>query len=238
MHPFSNAWCVATSGTLPVSPCPQQPAHHTLSTPGALIGFAVKTAAVNSRNIRSLTCPNRDSTSVRTVNPHINRKPTGDCSPMGCVEPPSSQLSLLVAATMSAKIKMKSWKADVAPAAAVMAGTMPGVVTPVVGGTVVRTMPTVAGTVSMTRVVMTGTAPVMSRAMTASMTGTAGVMMVSRLHRGRCEDGKTGGDCQESDELFHDAWGLGLSRCRQRAACKSDERPPRLFNRTALFYEH
>ena len=40
------------------------------------------------------------------------------------------------------------------------------------------------------------------------------------------------------DKLFHDAWGLGLIRCRKRAACKSDAVPMRLFNITSVFYEH
>jgi hypothetical protein len=55
-------------------------------------------------------------------------------------------------------------------------------------------------------------------------------MTISRLHRGRSEDGEAGGDGQEGDELFHDALDLGLSRDRQSAACQSDAVPMRLFS--------
>jgi len=70
------------------------------------------------------------------------------------------------------------------------------------------------------------------------MTGTAGVMMISRLHCGGGENCETGGDGQKGDELFHVAWGLGLIRCRKGAAYKSDEVQTQLFNSTGFFYEH
>lgn len=128
---------------------------------------------------------------------------------------------------MTAKVKMKSWNADVSPvAAAVMAGatmtravstamtgtrpvrlvaTVPGVVVTAMPGAVMTGAATVAGTVPAAAGAMTGT-------VSAPMAGTAG-MMISRLHSGRGEDSKAGGDSQESNELFHCK--LGLIRCRQ-----------------------
>lgn len=154
---------------------------------------------------------------------HANRKPTGDCSPMGCVEPPSSQLSLLVAATMPAKVEMESRKADVAPAAALMVGTMPGgAVSTVAGGAMTSVMSVaspsaVARSVSVTRVLMTEAASMVAGAMSVSMAGTVRMMMVARLHCGGGKDSETGSDGQKSDKLFHDAWGLGFDSLPQRS---------------------
>ncbi|HRX53320.1 MAG TPA: hypothetical protein P5016_02365 [Verrucomicrobiales bacterium] len=144
---------------------------------------------------------------------------------------------------MPAKIEMESRKADVAPAAALIVGTMPGAVSPLAGGAMTSVMSVaapsaVAGSVSVTRVVMTGVASLVAGAMSASMAGTVRMMMVTRLHCGGGKDSKAGSDGQKSDKLFHDAWGLGLIRCRKRAACKSDAVPMRLFNITSVFYEH
>ena len=129
---------------------------------------------------------------------------------------------------MTAKVEMKSWNADVSPAAAaaVMAGatmtravstamtgtrpvrlvaTVPGVVATAMPGAVMTGAATVAGTVPAAAGAMTGT-------VAAPMAGTAG-MMISRLNSGRSENGKAGGDSQESNELFHCK--LVLIRCRQ-----------------------
>lgn len=117
---------------------------------------------------------------------------------------------------MTAKIEMKSRNTDVATAAAaVMARTMAGAVPAAM--TVTRSVWPIAAkagvvasavTVAMSRAVMTGAATV-----AGAMTGTAGVVVVTRLHGGRSEDCETGRDSQDSDEIFHIE--LGLIRCRQ-----------------------
>jgi len=153
--------------------------------------------------------------------------------------------SLLMAAT-AAKIKMESRQADVSSAAAAT-GTMAGAVTAAMTRCVVasRAMTGIV-TTAMTRCVVAGAVAwrvvtatvagamtaVVVGTMAAAMTRTVG-MTISRLHRGRSEDGEAGGDGQEGDELFHDD--LGLSRCRQRAACQSDAAHMRLFSSTTLF---
>jgi len=128
------------------------------------------------------------------------------------------------------KVDMKTWQADVRTTTASVAGAMTRVVTAAIPITwPVRLITTVAGVVAgamarsvrlvvaMPRAVMTGAATVaagaMTRTVSAPVAGTAGGMMISRLHSGRSEKGKAGGDSQESDELFHCE--LGLIRCRQ-----------------------
>lgn len=245
MHRCSNASCVVTSGISPASPCLQHPAHRTLSTPGALIGFAAKTAAVSSRSAPHPTCPNRDATRMRALPQPNNKKPTGDRSPVGRAVNPSSQHILLVTAT-TAKVEMKSRQTDM-PAAAAVAGAMTGVVTAAMTRCVVasRAMTGIV-TTAMTRRVVAGAVAwrvvpatvagamtvVVVGTMAAAMTRTVG-MMISRLHRSSREDGEAGSDGQEGDELFHDD--LSLSRCRQRAACQSDAAQMRLFSSTTLF---
>ncbi len=160
----------------------------------------------------------------------------------------------LVTAT-AAKIKMESRQADVASAAAAMAGAMTrirhimpvaavsavaAVTWGVVAGAVARRVvsPAVAGAVTW-RVMpasvagaMTGmVSSAVARTMTGAMTG--GVT-VSRLHSGRSEDGEAGSDGQEGDEFFHVA--LGLSVRRQSAACQSDAAPARLFSHTPFLF--
>ena len=136
--------------------------------------------------------------------------------------------SPLVTAT-TAKIEVKSRQADMASVIAVVAGAMRGVV-PAVTGTMTRIIAVTAATPvvrSVSRVVVAGLASIVAGAMT--MTGTAGMMAVSCLHCGGSEDGEAGSDRQQSDELSHNALVLVLSRYRQRAACKSDGLPSRLF---------
>ena len=137
----------------------------------------------------------------------------------------------LVTTGTAAKVDVKAWQADVRPTTAAVAGAMTGVVTAAISMTrPVRLLVTaVTGVVAadmarsvrlivaMPRAVMTGAATVaagaMTRTVSAPVAGTAGGMMISRLHSGRSENGKAGGDSQESDELFHCE--LGLIRCRQ-----------------------
>ena len=166
-------------------------------------------------------------------------------SPAGLLESCDPIHSLLVAAT-AAKIKMESRQADVSTAAAAT-GTMAGAVTAAMTRCVVasRAMTGIV-TTAMTRRVVAGAVAwrvvpatvagamtaVVVGTMTAAMTRTVG-MMISRLHRSSREDGEAGSDGQEGDELFHDD--LGLSRCRQRAACQSDAAHMRLFSSTTRF---
>ncbi len=170
----------------------------------------------------------------------MKNPPEISLSPAGLLESCDSFHSLLMTAT-AAKVEMKSRQADVcAAAAAVMTGAMPRIrnIMPVaaVPAVAAMTRPVVAGTMAW-RVVPAVMAGAMTRivsvavagTMTAAVTATAG-MMISRLHRGRREDGEAGGDGQEGDELFHDALDLGLSRDRQSAACQSDAVPMRLFS--------
>ena len=177
--------------------------------------------------------------------PSTKNPPESSLSPAGLVESFDPVHSLLVAAT-AAKIKMESRQADVSSAAAAT-GTMAGAVTAAMTRCVVasRAMTGIV-TTAMTRCVVAGAVAwrvvtatvagamtaVVVGTMAAAMTRTVG-MTISRLHRGRSEDGEAGGDGQEGDELFHDD--LGLSRCRQRAACQSDAAHMRLFSSTTLF---
>lgn len=153
----------------------------------------------------------------------------------GLVKSFDSIHSLLVTAT-AAKIEVKSRQADMPSVVTVVAGAMRGTV-PVMAGTMPRVISvaapaSVGGSVSrvaVSRVVVAGVASIVAGAMTASMTGTAGMMAVSRLYCGGSEDGEAGSDRQQSDDLSHNALVLGLSHYRQRAACKSDGLPSRLF---------
>lgn len=163
--------------------------------------------------------------------------PESSLSPAGLVESFDPVHSLLMAAA-AAKIKMESRQADVSTAAAVavamtwVRNVMPVAAVPAAAAMTRRVVAAIA---------MTGavSAAVAGRVMAAAMPGTvsaamagtmAGGMTISRLHRGRSEDGEAGGDGQEGDELFHDALDLGLSRDRQSAACQSDAVPMRLFS--------
>lgn len=179
-------------------------------------------------------------------------------SPAGLLESCDPIHSLLVTTT-AAKIQMEPRQADVrtsaaavavamtwvrnvmpvaaVPAAAAMtrrvvaAIAMTGAVSAAVAG---RVMAAIAMPAAVARCVM---AAAMPGTVSAAMAGTmAGGMTISRLHRGRSEDGEAGGDGQESDEIFHDALGFGLSRCRTKAACQSDAAPMRLFSSTLFFH--
>lgn len=243
MHLCSNVWCVVTSGTSPASLCPQPPARHTFNTQGEPTGFAVKTAAASSRSTPLPTCPNRDATRMRATAQHTNKKPTGNHSPMGCAVNPNSQHTLLVTAT-AAKIEMKPWQADM-PAAAAVAGTMTAAMTGAVPTTMTRTR-TAAMTDRAVAIHRLSTAVVASddalaihgrsaRAAVVRHAATGVTVRITRLHRGRSENGEAGSDRQKGDELFHDALGFGLSRCRITAACKSDAAQMRLFSSSTLF---
>lgn len=183
--------------------------------------------------------------------------PESSLSPAGLVESFDPVHSLLMAAA-AAKIKMESRQADVSTAAAVAVAmtwvrnvmpvaavpaaaamtrrvvaaiAMTGAVSAAVAG---RVMAAIAMPAAVARCVM---AAAMPGTVSAAMAGTmAGGMTISRLHRGRSEDGEAGGDGQESDEIFHDALGFGLSRCRTKAACQSDAAPMRLFSSTLFFH--
>ena len=166
--------------------------------------------------------------------PVTNKKPAGaSILRRACLET-GHPLPGLVTTGTAAKIDVKAWQADVRTTTAAVAGAVAGAMTGVVTAAIPMTRPvrlitTVAGVVAaamarsvglvaaMTGVVVTGAASVMAgavtRTMPAPMTGTAGGMMISRLHSGRSENGKAGSDSQESDELFHCE--LGLIRCRQ-----------------------
>jgi hypothetical protein len=235
MHLCSNVWCVVTRGTSLVSPCPQPPAHRTFNTPGAPTGFAVKTAAVSLRSTPRPTCPNLDSTRMRATAQRTNKKPTRDHSPMGCAANPNSQHTLLVTAT-AAKIEMKPRQADV-PAAAAMTGAVPTTMTRT--RTAAMTDRAVAIHRLSTAVVASDDAlAIHGRSARAAVVrhAAAGVTVrITRLHRGRSENGEAGSDRQKGDELFHDALGFGLSRCRQSAACQSDAAQMRLFSSNTLF---
>ena len=165
----------------------------------------------------------------------------------------------LVTTGTATKVDMKTRQADVRTTTAAVAGAMTGVVTAAIPITrpvrLVTTMArvvaaTIAGVVAaamarsvglvaaMTGVVVTGAASVMAgavtRTMPAPMTGTAGGMMISRLHSGRSENGKAGGDSQESDELFHCE--LGLIRCRQMGGLSQQTRPRWNYSAATHFF--
>jgi hypothetical protein len=184
--------------------------------------------------------------------------PEFSLSPAGLLESCDPIHSLLVTTT-AAKIQMEPRQADVRTSAAavavamtwvrnvmpvaavpavaamtwrvVAASAMPGTVSAAVAG---RVMAAIAMPAAVARRVM---AAAMPGTVSAAMAGTmAGGMTISRLHRGRSEEGEAGGDGQESDEIFHDALGFGLSRCRTKAACQSDAAPMRLFSSTLFFH--
>ena len=157
----------------------------------------------------------------------------------------------LVTTGTAAKIDVKAWQADVRTTTAAVAGAMTGVVTAAIPITrPVRLITTVAGVVAaamarsvrlvaaMPRAVMTGAATVaagaMTRTVSAPVAGTAGGMMISRLHSGRSENGKAGGDSQESDELFHCE--LGLIRCRQMSGLSQQTRPRWNYSAATHFF--
>jgi hypothetical protein len=58
--------------------------------------------------------------------------------------------------------------------------------------------------------------------------------MISRLHSGRSENGKAGGDSQESDELFHIE--LGLIHCRQMSGLSQQTRPRWNYSAATHFF--
>lgn len=157
----------------------------------------------------------------------------------------------LVTTGTATKVDMKTWQADVCTTTAAVAGTKTGVVTAAIPITwPVRLITTVAGVVAaamarsvrlvaaMPKALMTGAATVaagaMTRTMPAPMTGTAGGMMISRLHSGRSENGKAGSDSQESDELFHCE--LGLIRCRQMGGLSQQTRPRWNYSAATHFF--
>lgn len=157
----------------------------------------------------------------------------------------------LVTTGTAAKVDMKTWQADVRTTTASVAGAMTGVVTAAIAITwPVRLITTVAGVVAaamarsvrlvaaMPRAVMTGAATVaagaMTRTVSAPVAGTAGGMMISRLHSGRSENGKAGSDSQESDELFHCE--LGLIRCRQMSGLSQQTRPRWNYSAATHFF--
>jgi hypothetical protein len=183
--------------------------------------------------------------------PVTNKKPAGaSILRRACLET-RIPLPGLVTTGTAAKVEMKTRQADVRTTAAAVAGAMTRVVTAAIPITwPVRLVTTVAGVVAaamarsvglvaaMTGVVVTGAASVMAgavtRTMPAPMTGTAGGMMISRLHSGRSENGKAGSDNQESDELFHIE--LGLIHCRQMSGLSQQTRPRWNYSAATHFF--
>ena len=183
--------------------------------------------------------------------PVTNKKPAGaSVLRRACLET-GHPLPGLVTTGTATKVDMKTWQADVRTTTAAVAGAMTGVVTAAIPITwPVRLITTVAGVVAaamarsvglvaaMTGVVVTGAASVMAgavtRTMPAPMTGTAGGMIVTRLHSGWSEDSETGSDSQESDELFHCE--LGLIRCRQMGGLSQQTRPRWNYSAATHFF--
>lgn len=183
--------------------------------------------------------------------PVTNKKPAGaSILRRACLET-GHPLPGLVTTGTAAKVDMKTWQADVRTTTASVAGAMTGVVTAAIPITwPVRLITTVAGVVAaamarsvrlvaaMPRAVMTGAATVaagaMTRTVSAPVAGTAGGMMISRLHSGRSENGKAGSDSQESDELFHCE--LGLIRCRQMSGLSQQTRPRWNYSAATHFF--
>ena len=183
--------------------------------------------------------------------PVTNKKPAGASILLRACLETGHPLPGLGTTGTATKVDMKTWQADVRTTTAAVAGAMTGVVTAAIPITwPVRLVTTVAGVVAaamarsvglvaaMTGVVVTGAASVMAgavtRTMPAPMTGTAGGMMISRLHSGRSENGKAGGDSQESDELFHCE--LGLIRCRQMSGLSQQTRPRWNYSAATHFF--
>jgi hypothetical protein len=156
----------------------------------------------------------------------------------------------LVTTGTAAKVEMKAWQADMRTATAAVTGAVTGVVPAAMTITrPVRLVATVTGVVAaavawsvglvaaMAGAVMTGAATVagaMTGTVSVPMTRTAGGMMISRLHRGRSENGKAGSDSQESDELFHCE--LGLIRCRQMSGLSQQTRPRWNYSAATHFF--
>lgn len=175
---------------------------------------------------------------MRATAQPINKKPTGDRSPMGCAVNPNSQHTLLMTAT-AAKVEMKARQADVSAAAGAMTGA--------VSSTMTRTRTAAMSDRAVAKhgmavavVAIECAFAIHGRSAGAAVVrhaATGGVaMIIACLHRGRRENGEAGGDSQEGDEFFHDALGFGLSRCRTTAACQSDAAPMRLFSSTTSFH--
>lgn len=199
--------------------------------PGGHTGSVAKAAAASLKNGPRPSCPSLDQPSVKAVRLHHPTKSPSEISLRWAVLMvlPSPQHSLLVAATMTAKVEMKSGNADVTPAAAtVMAGAMTGAMPAAMTGTRTATVahgaPSIDG---LTAVVATRIHALTIHRRPARTAGVrvaaAGGMMISRLHSGRSENGETGSDSQESDELFHIE--LGLIRCRQMSGLSQQTRP-------------
>lgn len=246
MRPCSSASSAATSATSPASACLPRPAHRTLNTRAGLTGFAAKTAAASLKNGPRLSCPNLDPQHVKTERIQHPTKSPPEISLRWAVlmSSPSPQHSLLVAATMTAKIEMKSRNTDVAmTTAAVMAGAMTRALPAAMTGTRTATVSHGApGIDGFTAVVAAHIHALAIHGRPARATGvrvaTAGVvMMITSLQSYRSEHGETGSDSQECDELFHIE--LGLIRCRQMSGLFQETRPQQNYSGgTNLFYEH
>ena len=230
----SSASFAATSATSPVSACRPLLEHRTLNTRAGPIGSVVKAVAASFKSSLPPTCPNLDPQLVKTERiQHPTKSPPEISLWWAVLNPKFSTLFLVAAAT--AKIQMKSRKADVASATAVVAGTVTGIVAAMPGAMVrviaVLTGVMMTGVASMvTGTVTTGVSPIVAGAVPASVTGTARVVVVSRLHCGGSEDCKACSDSQDDDELFHGAVSLSSSCRHPWAAYKSDALPTRLFS--------
>lgn len=190
---------------------------------------------------------------MRASSQHTNKKPIRDRSLMGSLNQSSSQLSHLATA-MAAKIDMKPRRANMNGATPVamaisMAGAVPvavaGTISAAVAGTMTGAMATTM-TVSMAGTMPIAVAGAMAAALTVSMAGAMPVavagtmtgampvamtgMMISSLQCGGSEEDEAGGNRQDGDDPFHIELFLGLSFCRRKAVCRTDEVLSRLFS--------
>lgn len=157
-----------------------------------------------------------------------------------CLETGNPHPGLVTAGTTT-KIEMKARQADVSATAAAVTAAMTGAVPAAMP--VTRTAAMADRAIAINRMAVTIIACDSTFAVNRRATGAAsvrvtaaGAVSIQCLRRGGCEHGKADRDSEEGDDLFHDELGFGLSRCRQRAACKSDAAPMRLFSGFTSFH--
>jgi hypothetical protein len=157
-----------------------------------------------------------------------NKKPAGaSILRRACLET-GIPLPGLVTARTAAKINVKARQADVSATATVtgaMAGAVPAAMTRTRTAAMAHGAPSIDGLTAVVAARINALTIHRRPARTAGVRVAAarGVMMISRLHSGRSENGETGSDSQQSDELFHIE--LGLIRCRQMSGLSQQTRP-------------
>ena len=147
----------------------------------------------------------------------------------------------LVTTGTATKIEMKARQADVSATAATVTGTMAGAMPAAMTRT--RTAAMADRAVAIHRMTVAVVACDSAFTIHRRSAGTAGVghaaaggmMMISRPHGGRSENGKAGSDSQEGDELFHCE--LGLIRCRQVSGLSQQTRPRWNYSAATHFFE-